>query len=642
MSISLRKFCHGLFAVTTFLMLGACGGGGDGGTAPITTAPGSGGAGSGGTGSGGGGGSGAGGGGGSGGGASGTGTLRVALTDAPSCGYDHVYVTVDRVRVHMSSTASDNDGGWSEVVVNPAQRIDLLDLTNGVLVELGQTLLPAGEYSQVRLVLRPNGGGTPANAVVPQGGSEIALDTPSATQSGLKLVHGFTVPPNALVDLVLDFDACRSIVKRGNSGRYNLKPVISVIPRTLTATAIAGYVQTGLTGVTVSAQKNGVVLKATQPNASGQFVLAPLDPMKGPYDVVFTGENLTTSVIAGVPVVKEQITTLNSSLDRVTMPTSTSGTVTGNVGPAGARDTGSVRALQTVGTVPVVEVAQVNIDPTTGDYSLFLPTAAPRLLTYSNPMVTPLNFVAQSANAGKYKLEVSATGYQTQLGAEITVTFGSILGGQNFTLVPMAVATIAGYVQTGVTGVTVSAQKGGVVMQATQPNMSGQFVLGSLDAMNGPYDVVFTGTNLTTSVIASVPVAVGPPTALGSSTDQVPMPPSQTGMVTGNVGPAAARASASVRALQTVGTVPAIEVARVSVNPLTGNYSLDLPVAAPRLLIYSSSMVTPLNFVAQPASAGKYRLAALATGYLTALGSEVTVLFGSILGGQDFTLATAK
>ncbi len=635
---SLRETRAALLAVCAVLVLAACGGGGDGGVAPVTAAPGSGG----GSGSSGGSSGGAGGGGGAGGAgsASGSGTLRVALTDAPACGYEHVYVTVDRVRVHMSSSASDSDGGWSEVVVNPAQRIDLLGLTNGVLVELGQAPLPAGQYTQVRLVLRPNGGGMPANAVVPQGRSEVALDTPSATQSGLKLVHGFTVQPNTMVDLVLDFDACRSIVKRGNSGKYNLKPVISVIPRTLTG--IAGYVQTGLTGVTVSAQKNGVVLKATQPNASGQFVLAPLDPMKGPYDVVFTGENLTTSVIAGVPVVAEQTTTLNSSLNPVTMPTSTSGIVTGSVGPAGARDSGAVRALQTVGTVPVVEVAQVNVDPATGDYSLFLPTAAPRLLAYSNPMVTPLYFAAQLANAGKYRLESSATGYQTQLGAEITVTFGAILMGQNFTLVPIAVATIAGYVQTGVTGVTISAQKDGVVMQVTQPNMSGQFVLGSLDAMNGPYDVVYTGTNLTTSVIASVPVAAGQTTALGSSLDPVMMPSSQAGMVTGNVGPIAARASASVRAVQTVGAVPAIEVARVSVTPLTGNYSLDLPTAAPRLLIYSSSMVTPLKFVAQPASAGKYRLAALATGYLPALGGEVTVLFGSILGGQDFTLAAAK
>jgi hypothetical protein len=360
--------------------------------------------------------------------------LRIALTDAPACGYDHVYITVDRVRVHASSTAEDADGGWSEVVVNPAQRIDLLDLTNGVLVELGQTPLPAGQYTQVRLVLKPNGTGTPANAIVPTAtGTEVALDTPSATQSGLKLNHGFTVQPNTMADLVLDFDACRSIVKRGNSGRYNLKPVVSVVPRTLTG--ILGHVQTGLTGVTVSAQKNGVLLKATQPSANGQFVLAPLDPAKGPYDVVFTGANLTTSVIAAVPVVTERTTTLNSSVDPVTMPTSTSGTVAGNVGPAAARESGSVRAVQTVGTVPAVEVAQVNVDPATGDYAQLLPTAAPRLLTYANPMVSPLNFVAQAANAAKYKLEASATGYLTLLGAEITVLPAATLGGQNFTLV---------------------------------------------------------------------------------------------------------------------------------------------------------------------------------------------------------------
>ena len=72
------------------------------------------------------------------------GTLRLALTDAPACGYDHVYVTVQKVRVHKSASAGDNDAGWSEVVLNPAQRIDLLSLTNGVLADLGQTPLPAG------------------------------------------------------------------------------------------------------------------------------------------------------------------------------------------------------------------------------------------------------------------------------------------------------------------------------------------------------------------------------------------------------------------------------------------------------------------------------------------------------------------
>ena len=70
------------------------------------------------------------------------GTLRVALTDTPACGYDEVNVTVEKVRVHQSASATDDAGGWSEVVLNPVKRVDLLKLTNGVLEELGATSYP--------------------------------------------------------------------------------------------------------------------------------------------------------------------------------------------------------------------------------------------------------------------------------------------------------------------------------------------------------------------------------------------------------------------------------------------------------------------------------------------------------------------
>src|SRR5215467_10210724 len=66
---------------------------------------------------------------------SGVGMLRVAITDAPSCGYDAVNVTIDQIRVHQSATAADGDPGWTDLTVTPARRINLLDVSNGVLQE---------------------------------------------------------------------------------------------------------------------------------------------------------------------------------------------------------------------------------------------------------------------------------------------------------------------------------------------------------------------------------------------------------------------------------------------------------------------------------------------------------------------------
>jgi len=303
-----------------------------------------------------------------------TGTLRVAMTDAPACGFDHVYITVDRIRVHASSAASDTDTGWSEVVVNPAQLIDLLALTNGALFELGQAPLAAGSYSQVRLVLRANGAGPPANAVVLTASTtEISLDTPSATQSGLKLIHPFTVQPGDLVDLVLDFDACRSVVRRGNSGGYNLKPVIAVIPRT--TTGIVGAVDPNIVGVSVTAQKQGAVVRSTSPNSNGDFVLSGLDPALSPYEVVLTADQRATAVITTVPVTAGATTRVSTSAAPFTFASSATGSVAGAVLPVEA--SASVRALQAVGSVPKVEVAHVNADALTGSYTLSLPIEAP-------------------------------------------------------------------------------------------------------------------------------------------------------------------------------------------------------------------------------------------------------------------------
>lgn len=241
-----------------------------------------------------------------------SGALRLALTDAPSCGYAAVNVTIEKVRVHQSSSASDSDGGWSEVVLNPARRINLLNLTSGVLDELGQTPLPTGKYTQLRMILADNNGASPlANSVKPKGSAEVALKTPSGQQSGVKANIDIDIAANKLADFVIDFDACKSIVVAGNSGQYLLKPVVTVIARYISA--VAGFVDLALAGgsTSVSLQQGGVVIKATTPDSTGKFLLQPVAP--GSYTLVLAAPGRTTAVVTSVVVATDTVTSINAS-----------------------------------------------------------------------------------------------------------------------------------------------------------------------------------------------------------------------------------------------------------------------------------------------------------------------------------------
>lgn len=366
------------------------------------------------------------GGGGGGGTAAGDGTLRVALTDAPSCGYDHVYVTVEKVRVHTEANAADAQGGWSEIVLAPARRIDLLSLTNGVMEELGSTSLPAGNYSQVRLVLASNSSADPlANAVQPTGGAVVALDTPSAQQSGLKLQAHFSVAPDQLTDLVLDFDACKSVVKAGNSGKYNLKPVISVLPRV--TTALQGYIATtpALGATTVSAQQGGVVIRSTVPDAAGKFILSNLTA--GNYDLVVVSEGRATMVVTGVPVATGS-TVLNGTATALVSPASAMSEVSGTTSVGSGTATvvvtdASVSATQALTGGPTVVVASMPVDAVLGSYSLRLAQAAPLKAAYS---ATALTFTADAAVAGEYTLNATAPG-RAAVQQDIDVAAGDLL-----------------------------------------------------------------------------------------------------------------------------------------------------------------------------------------------------------------------
>ena len=360
-----------------------------------------------------------GGGGGSSGGGTPTGTVNVQMTDAPSCGFDHVYVTVSEVRINASSSAGDNDSGWTNITLATPQKVDLLALTNGTMATLGQATLPAGQYQQVRLVLAQNQGNTVANSVVVSGTTnEQALATPSATQSGLKIIRPFDVAANSTVDLVLDFNACKSVVQQGN-GSYSLKPVITATPTTV-AGMIDGYVAAAEAGAIVYAEQNGKVVSGTVADSTGHFVFSTLvqSSTNGNYDIVIAQPNETTGIITSVPVVVGATTHVSTAGQPITLPVSTMNTVSGAVT---ASADASLRALQTTST-GTYEIASANANLDTGTYTTSLPVVAPMVGAYNGTL--PVGLTAAATSAGRYTIEADAASGATQSTA-VNISSGS-------------------------------------------------------------------------------------------------------------------------------------------------------------------------------------------------------------------------
>lgn len=196
----------------------------------------------------------------------GTGTVSVGLTDSSTGKYSAIYVTIDEVQVNKNDSSSNGNSGW-ETVGTPMKTYNLLKLVNGVTEILGEDELEAGTYQQIRLIIgktaesENNINGEPhpdANYVVLNDGSYVHLKIPSGYQTGVKLVHNFEVEEGSFVELLLDFEACKSVVETG-SGKYILKPTIKVI-ETENKSEVYGKVtadeDTGspITGALVSAQ----------------------------------------------------------------------------------------------------------------------------------------------------------------------------------------------------------------------------------------------------------------------------------------------------------------------------------------------------------------------------------------------------
>lgn len=205
----------------------------------------------------------------------GTGTMRVSLTDAPA-DYSEVNIEIHQVLVKNNEDDEDTEGmedeeleenGW-KVVFNDTITVNLLDYQNGAILDLGEVELEEGRYNQVRLVLGDD------NNIVLNSGETFELDTPSGQTSGYKLLVQADIQVDQVYDLVIDFDASRSIVVRGN-GTYGLKPVLKTANLT-TSGSISGTILPTEASPYVYAIA-GTDTSGTQVDENGDFRIIGLD-----------------------------------------------------------------------------------------------------------------------------------------------------------------------------------------------------------------------------------------------------------------------------------------------------------------------------------------------------------------------------
>ncbi|UFS71664.1 DUF4382 domain-containing protein [Geomonas sp. RF6] len=204
-----------------------------------------------------------GGGDGGGGGSATTGTLQVSITDAPPTApvFASVHLTVDKVVVVPVGRegAPDNDASLPVIATFPSGvGVDILNL-HFLPQLLGSATIPAGSYSQVRLILAANPPTALTNYVTFANApsQRVALTTPSAQQSGVKIIGNFTVTAGVLNTILLDFNPTTAIVVAGNSGNVNLKPtgirIIQVFDSLANAGSVSGTIRSPAFGAWSSA-----------------------------------------------------------------------------------------------------------------------------------------------------------------------------------------------------------------------------------------------------------------------------------------------------------------------------------------------------------------------------------------------------
>lgn len=277
-----------------------------------------------------------------GGGSSGSQTaqMKLAVGDAPVDGATAVVVKFTGVEL----TA--NSGNPVDITFAAPKTIDLLNQSGTASAVLFDQPIPAGSYGQIRLMVVADG--NPSNSyIILSDGTTHGLQVPSGSETGLKLVSGFTVPSSGVVDYTIDFDLRKAVTcPPGQAPACTLKPAERLVDNTTvgniqgqvsntlvpTGCTPAVYLYSGTVTVPEDMNSTGSTTDTSQPLASKALVASTQPPFyyqftflpPGAYTVAFTCQaaldnpdqadpTVTFSPVkSGIAVTANQTTTVNS------------------------------------------------------------------------------------------------------------------------------------------------------------------------------------------------------------------------------------------------------------------------------------------------------------------------------------------
>jgi hypothetical protein len=529
------------------------------------------------------------------------GTLSLGLTDGPppKNSYDAIYVTIKEIKVNHE------DNGWVTLNgpdLNLPQTFNLLELVNGVIADLGAVELESGHYNQMRLML----GEEPddalnilgeqheyANYLILKGDDEqIPLKVPSGYQTGIKLVKGFDIEHKGSTELVLDFDALKSIVKAGKSGKWLLKPTIKVIEsRTY---SVEGYVEenetTQLEGVNVSAQVYGP--ESEDPKNEVTEAARATSNENGYYFMYLPITQRLLNIVATMDGYLPECQVLDSSeggtygiksyvRDFILTPADATGTLTGSVsGLASPDDSATFSIRQMDATCDgMIEVASRSVINTTAEPA-----------DYFDPITLPV---------GTYEVIVSADGEVTN--GEVTQVWIIEVAADAETVLDVFFPTtsVTGTVDDGTVpleGATISAYDAGedlvaAVNEATS-NENGYYFM-YLPTNQSSFNILATMDNFDPQCkVLTDPYSDTEPETAGNIIDFTLLPVSATGTITGDVSGLTSAVSAHFSILQDLSPCGKFEVASFDVNEDESSDPIILPYGTYEVVVTAADEET--------------------------------------------------